>query len=218
MRVGGALLIRLLRYLLFAAAVSAVAIVVLRLLFPLPDISERVPSSSIPASEETFLGRAYFAAEEEHPGLTGVIPLAEGSDAIGSRLELAAAAEHSIDAQYYIWHDDVSGRLLLNALYEAAERGVRVRLLLDDNGVPGLDDTMAALNAHPNFEIRLFNPSTVRRPKILGFFYDFFRMNRRMHNKAFIVDGAADHSAPSRLSRPRADIQRPTQMLQSHPA
>ncbi len=80
--------------------------------------------------------------------------------------------------------------MLLEALLKATERGVRVRLLLDDNGVPGLDDFMAALNAQQGFEIRLFNPSTVRSPKLLGYTFDFFRMNRRMHNKSLIVDGA----------------------------
>ena len=113
-----------------------------------------------------------------------------GHDALASRLALIAAAEQSIDAQYYIWHDDTSGILVLDAMYQAAQRGVRVRLLLDDNGVPGLDSFMAALNAHENFEIRLFNPSTIRSPKLLGYTFDFFRMNRRMHNKSFVVDGA----------------------------
>jgi putative cardiolipin synthase len=119
------------------------------------------------------------------------VPLEHGHDALVSRLALIDAADHSIDAQYYIWHEDTSGLLLLDALLRAAQRGVRVRLLLDDNGVPGLDSVMAALNAQDNFEIRLFNPSTVRSPKILGYAIDFFRMNRRMHNKSLVVDGAA---------------------------
>ena len=80
--------------------------------------------------------------------------------------------------------------LLLEALDRAAKRGVRVRLLLDDNGVPGLDGFMAALNRDENFEIRLFNPSTIRSPKMAGYAIDFMRMNRRMHNKSMIADGA----------------------------
>ena len=74
-----------------------------------------------------------------HPGLSGVSALASGKDALASRLSLIETAQHSIDAQYYIWHDDLSGIILLDALDRAAKRGVRVRLLLDDNGVPGLD-------------------------------------------------------------------------------
>jgi putative cardiolipin synthase len=173
-----------------AAAVIATGIMVLRLILPLPDIAGRPSSTGLPADPSTRLGAALDAETRARPGKTGIAPLSDGNDALGSRLALAALAERSIDAQYYIWHDDVSGNLLLKALYDAAKRGVRVRLLLDDNGVPGLDSTIAALNALDNFEIRLFNPSTVRNPKFLGYAFDFFRMNRRMHNKSFIVDGA----------------------------
>ncbi|WP_315927654.1 phospholipase D family protein [Mesorhizobium sp. SP-1A] len=162
----------------------------LRLLFPVPDIAGRPLSAAISADTTGGLGRRMAQAASGHPGQSGVVPLERGHDALVSRLALIDAAEHSIDAQYYIWHDDTSGLLLLDALLRAAERGVRVRLLLDDNGVPGLDGIMAALDAQDNFEIRLFNPSTVRSPKILGYAFDFPRMNRRMHNKSLMIDGA----------------------------
>ena len=173
------------------AILLTVAVLIARLVFPLPDISNRAVARSLPASVETSLGARVAEGQAARPGQTGVFPLENGRDALASRLALIAAAERSIDAQYYIWHDDTSGILLLEALQHAAERGVRVRLLLDDNGVPGLDSYMAALNAQENFQIRLFNPSTVRQPKLLGYAFDFFRMNRRMHNKSLIVDGAA---------------------------
>lgn len=176
---------------LYLVAFLIVTIVALRVIFALPDVSDRAYSSSIPASADTTLGARMEQGASQNPGLSGVIPLADGQDALVSRLALADRAEHSIDAQYYIWHNDVSGILLLDALHRAAQRGVRVRLLLDDNGVPGLDGIMATLNAQENFEIRLFNPSTIRTPKLLGYSFDFFRMNRRMHNKSFLVDGAA---------------------------
>ncbi|MBB5723218.1 putative cardiolipin synthase [Loktanella ponticola] len=169
---------------------AAIAVFVARLAFPLPDISQRVASMALPASAATPLGRLMADGGVNHPDKSGVIPLRGGHDALASRLAVIAAAEQSIDAQYYIWHDDVSGILLLGALQDAAQRGVRVRLLLDDNGVPGLDDFMAALNAQDNFEIRLFNPSTVRSPRLAGYAFYFFRMNRRMHNKSLIADGA----------------------------
>lgn len=169
----------------------AICIVVARLVFRLPSLTDRHVSTAIPASKDTTFGRLLIEDERAHPGQSGVLPLASGHEALASRLLLAMRAESSIDAQYYIWHDDISGRLLFKALYDAAKRGVRVRLLLDDNGTSGLDATIAALNALDNFEIRLFNPSTVRHPKLAGYAFDFFRMNRRMHNKAFIVDGAA---------------------------
>lgn len=169
---------------------TVAAVVIARLLFPLPDISERSFSRATPASTATMLGSTVSDENAAYPGKSGVFRLFSGHDALASRLALIKAAEHSIDAQYYIWHDDISGILLLDALLKAAERGVRVRLLLDDNGVHGLDSFMAALNAQQNFEIRLFNPSTVRTPKIVGYTFDFFRMNRRMHNKSLIVDGS----------------------------
>ncbi|MBY5998488.1 MULTISPECIES: phospholipase D family protein [Alphaproteobacteria] len=182
---------RVILTLISIAIAATVAVIILRLLFPLPDISNRAPEKTIAVDPATPLGRLMAQGASSHPGKTGVLPLADGKDALASRLALIERAEVSIDAQYYIWHDDTSGILLLAALKEAADRGVRVRLLLDDNGVPGLDGYMAALNTLPNFDIRLFNPSTVRRPKLFGYTFDFFRMNRRMHNKALIADGAA---------------------------
>src|SRR5690606_33607887 len=119
---------------------------------------------------------------------SGIYPLLEGRDAFAARLLLARAAERSIDAQYYIWRNDLTGHLLFSALYDAAERGVRVRLLLDDNRTGGLDPLLAALDAHPNIEIRLFNPFTMRRLRLLQYVTDFSRVNRRMHNKSFTVD------------------------------
>lgn len=178
-------------FILAAIAVTVLAILIGRWLFPLPDLSSRPAQAALPADPATRLGQRVADDLARHPGQSGVIPLAGGHDALGSRLSLVATADRSIDAQYYIWHDDTSGRLLLKALYDAAARGVRVRLLLDDNGVPRLDQVMAALNAQPNFQIRLFNPSTVRKPKLAGYALDFMRMNRRMHNKSFIVDGQA---------------------------
>ncbi len=181
---------RLLRLVFKLIVIVAFAILIARFLFPLPDVSERAPSLAMPMSPSTTLGARVIEENSAHPGKSGVFPLRSGHDALASRLALIAAAEQSIDAQYYIWHDDTSGILLLDALYQAAKRGVRVRLLLDDNGVSGLDSFIATLNAHENFEIRLFNPSTIRSPKLLGYAFDFFRMNRRMHNKSIIVDGA----------------------------
>ena len=102
------------------------------------------------------------------------------------------AAERSIDAQYYIWNGDVSGRYLAKRLLLAADRGVRVRLLLDDINVAGRDAVIAALDRHQNIEIRIFNPFAARSGvrRWLGFLSDFQRLNRRMHNKTFVADGA----------------------------
>ena len=182
---------RFLRFLLVLVIVLAIAIVVLRLLNPLPDLEGRSNSTRIPVSSETKLGNALITATEAHPGQSGIWPLSDGREAYAARILLARNAEHSIDMQYYIWQTDTTGWILLDEMRKAAERGVRVRLLLDDNGVPGLDAELAALNAMPNVEVRLFNPFTLRDPKLLSYVFDFPRLNRRMHNKAMIVDGAA---------------------------
>ncbi|TCD15219.1 phospholipase D family protein [Oricola cellulosilytica] len=170
---------------------SVAAIVIARLMFPLPSVDDRQESAAIALSPETTLGGLVDAPARLQSGKSGMRAMADGGAAFASRLRLVAGAEASIDAQYYIWRDDTSGRLLLSALREAAERGVRVRLLLDDNGIAGLDPVLTALHALENFEVRIFNPSTIRRPKVAGYLIDFFRMNRRMHNKALIADGAA---------------------------
>lgn len=162
-----------------------------RLIFPVPTSDGRPDETAIPFDPATTLGPQAQAALAEHPGQSGVVPLPDGVSALHSRIALADGAERSLDVMYYIWHDDVAGLLLMDALRRAADRGVRVRLLLDDNGIHGLDPMLAALNAMPNFSIRIFNPSTVRSPKALGYLLYPLRMNRRMHNKAFIVDGAA---------------------------
>ena len=179
------------RALVALLVVASIAVMALRLLFPLPDTSARAFDGAAAPDPAAALVRATASRAAAEPGLSGVIPLPDGTDALASRLELIRRAERSVDAQYYIWHDDVSGMLLLGALRDAAMRGVRVRLLLDDNGVPGLDGHLSALNSLDGFEVRLFNPSTVRQPKLLGYTFDFFRMNRRMHNKSMLVDGAA---------------------------
>lgn len=124
-----------------------------------------------------------------HPGLSGIHPLSDGLDAFASRYLLMEKAAKTLDIQYYIWQNDMSGRLLFSAMLEAANRGVIVRLLLDDNNTPGLDDTLAQLNHHPNITVRLFNPFSFRTLRALGYLTDFARLNRRMHNKSFTADG-----------------------------
>ena len=128
---------------------------------------------------------------EAHPGLSGIVALPDGHDAFAARALLADAAEHTLDVRYYIWHNDMSGTLLYSALRRAADRDVQVRLLLDDNNTTGLDPVLAALDAHPNIEVRLFNPFRARRWRLLGYLTDFKRLNRRMHNKSFTADNNA---------------------------
>lgn len=136
------------------------------------------------------LALATSGAVGAHPDLSGVSLLDDAHDAFAARMQLAQTAERTLDLQYYIWHGDRSGTLMLEAIHQAAERGVAVRLLLDDNGISGLDTILAALDRHPNIAVRLFNPFRIRFPKAIGFVFDFHRLNRRMHNKSFTADRA----------------------------
>ena len=178
------------RALLVLIPLVLLGLLALRLLHPLPDAAQRQSSGAIPASDRTALGAAILPLASAHPGTSGIYPLGNGVDAFAARVALARAAEASIDAQYYIWADDLTGIRLLAELQDAANRGVRVRLLVDDNGTPALDQELVALDALPTAEVRYFNPFMMRSPRVLNYAFDFFRLNRRMHNKSFTVDGA----------------------------
>ena len=159
----------------------------------LPPLESRGASQALApdVARDTALGRAIAPLAAQHPGKSGIHPLSDAHDAFAARMMLVRAAQRSLDVQYYIWHDDMTGTMLLEALHAAADRGVRVRLLLDDNGTAGLDTVLAALDAHSNIEVRLYNPFVVRWPKPIGYLTDFRRLNRRMHNKSLTADNQA---------------------------
>ncbi len=156
-----------------------------------PVLADRTHSMTLQDTSDTRLGKAALSLVRAHPGKSGVFALSDGRDAFAARVLLADASERSLDIQYYIWNGDKTGTLMFEALRRAADRGVRVRLLLDDNGTAGLDTVLAALDAHPNIEVRLFNPFLHRRWRAVGFLTDFWRLNRRMHNKSFTADNQA---------------------------
>jgi len=144
-------------------------------------------------SSHTSLGQIFPSTSIPHPKQSGFLLLNTGQDALLKRFTLLGAAEQAIDLQYYIWNSDKSGRLLAQQLLTAADRGVHVRLLLDDFSIGGRDDLLLIMDAHPNIEIRIYNPNASRKGKIrktLGFISEFGRLNQRMHNKSFIVDGS----------------------------
>src|ERR1700730_1546120 len=157
----------------------------------LPSLENRRPSTALFDTGDTRLGRAISPLVDAHPGVSGIYPLPDARDAFAARALLAQGAERTLDVQYYIWRNDMSGTLLFEALRSAADRGVRVRLLLDDNDTSGLDTLLASLASHSNIEVRLFNPFVVREPRWIGYVTDFFRLNRRMHNKSFTADNQA---------------------------
>jgi len=147
--------------------------------------------ASLPPAPGGALATRFEPLVRAHPKLSGFVPLEDGRDAFAARLWMVDRAERSLDVQCYIWRADRSGRWLLAKLVEAADRGVRVRLLLDDNNASGeLDALLAAVDAHERIEVRMFNPYASRglgRPFELA--ADFKRLNRRMHNKTFSADG-----------------------------
>ncbi|MCA0920490.1 phospholipase D-like domain-containing protein [Pseudooceanicola nanhaiensis] len=120
---------------------------------------------------------------------TRVVQLVEGNDALGARLSMIARARHRIDIQTFLVRPDMAGALVSLALIEAADRGVAVRLLVDDAMTTTRDSQLAFLSSHPRISVRVFNPLGVRSSKALSYMMDFPRVNRRMHNKTFIVDG-----------------------------
>ena len=151
----------------------------------------RTVSTAFEDHASTRLGQFFGPAADKHPGLSGFSLLSHGRDAFIVRLALADLAERSLDMQYFSWDGDTTGRIIVDSVMKAADRGVRARLLVDDAFFKSSDAVKAALDAHPNVEIRLFNPLTNRRWSILDFILDFGRVNRRMHNKLMVADNAA---------------------------
>ena len=155
-----------------------------------PSRYEKTTSYTLINDEPTRLDQ-YFEREVASHSLikeTGFYPLDKGHDALLARLAIIETAQSSIDVQYYIFRDDTAGNLIAWRLFEAAERGVRVRLLLDD--MQNYDDNdLVRFSSHPNIEVRMFNPHHLRTARGLAMLSDFERLNHRMHNKSLTVDG-----------------------------
>lgn len=144
------------------------------------------------AGVETALDHLVAPLTAAHPDESGIALLADNIDAFAVRALTARHAGRSLDLQCYMWRNDLTGRLMINEVVQAADRGVRVRLLLDDLNTRGHDRFLLALDRHPNIEIRLFNPSVMREGPIrrgLELMLRAVSINRRMHNKAWIADG-----------------------------
>ena len=161
----------------------------------LPQVNRTaIASEAIPLSRATTLGRI-AASYRPAPDQSGFRLMPLGSYSLDTRVQLARRAEASLDVQYYHLHNDESGRWLLRALRDAALRGVRVRLLIDDFYTSGEDELFLALAAHPNVEVRIFNPFCCLRAqgqltRFAAQIGDLKRVNHRMHNKLFVADGA----------------------------
>lgn len=156
----------------------------------LPENYPRTPSIAYKNYKSTQMGRLFEKEAVKHPGKSGFKLIPYGQDAFTARIAMARLAQKSLDLQYYLWHSDSVGLLLANEALKAADRGVKVRILLDDIEQSGRDDIVAAMDAHPNIQIRIFNPFTHRNSPLLDFIGNFDRVNHRMHNKTIVIDNA----------------------------
>ncbi len=150
----------------------------------------RESSQAIPVSGETALGDFALQWRQQHGDKGGFVGLPRGGDALGIRLRMLELAQDSIDAQYFILKKDRAGALFASGLLAAADRGVRVRLLVDDIFSPGVDEAFSLLASHPNIHVRLFNPLPRQSVRYLGLVTECKRTNRRMHNKSLTVDAS----------------------------
>ena len=159
----------------------------------LPHTGHGPPSMALPADANSALARLAAQASPD-PELSGFRLMPSGPFALDARLELIRRAERSLDVQYYQIENDETGRFLLRQLRDAASRGVRVRLLIDDLYTAGDEALWLGLAVHAGIEVRLFNPFTAGRAhlatRLLGALFDFERVNRRMHNKLLVADNA----------------------------
>ncbi|MEB0043837.1 MULTISPECIES: phospholipase D family protein [unclassified Pseudomonas] len=153
----------------------------------------RHPSQALPAMNSAF-GRSIQAQAAPYQGRSGFRLLSNSTEAFMARAELIRHAQTSLDLQYYIVHDGISTRMLVDELLKAADRGVRVRILLDDTTSDGLDQIIATLAAHPQIQIRLFNPLHLGRStgvtRNMGRLLNLSLQHRRMHNKLWLADNS----------------------------
>jgi putative cardiolipin synthase len=173
-----------------AWALLAVPLVVAVGCATLPTDYKRIESTAFVVHDSTPLGKDIAELAAQHPNQSGFKLVTKGRDAFTARVALADLAQKTIDIQYFLWEPDATGRLLSEHLLRAADRGVRVRILLDDVNLKRRDRSLAAFDVHPNIEIRIFNPFATRDSHLTGFIVDFNRVNHRMHNKLMVMDNA----------------------------
>lgn len=152
------------------------------------NLPERRESTAVIDTVDTALGRLAADWLASNDAANGVARLDDGALALDVRLRLIELAESTIDIQSYLVRDDLSGNLIMMALIGAAERGVRVRLLMDDALTQPVDPGLLAVAGHQNIEVRVFNPFPRHRSRFVSFIANFNLLNRRMHNKSFTVD------------------------------
>lgn len=171
--------------------VACVGLLVLTACASIPRDFEQAPSRSWQDPKHTPLGEFFGDYAPDDPTLSGVLLLANSRQAFNARFGFASLAEKTLDLQYYLWKGDLTGQLLLYRALDAADRGVQVRILIDDIYHSGRDTIYMTLDTHPTMEIRVYNPMGSRGTgKMANYVYHKGTLNHRMHNKIFLVDGA----------------------------
>jgi putative cardiolipin synthase len=188
-------------HLLFALAVALLAGCA-----SLPTDYPRTSSTAMQDHESTPIGRRVAELAAQHPGNSAFRIIRYGRPAFTARVALADLAQKTLDVQYFLWEVDATGRNLVDRLVRAADRGVRVRILVDDVNLKDRDARIAALDAHPNVEVRLFNPFAHRGSKLIGFLTDFGRVNHRMHNKLMVMDNTVAIVGGRNMSDPYFEV------------
>ncbi len=157
----------------------------------LPPNTENPETFTLENTSDTRMGKAYKDLKKSHSDESGFLLLGNGVDAFTARAVLAQLADRTIDAQYYMIHNDMTGLLFADQLIKAADRGIRVRLLIDDMDLQHRDQGLSTLAAHPNIDVRVFNPFSRETSRVIQFLTRFGSVTRRMHNKSFTVDNQA---------------------------
>ncbi len=154
--------------------------------------TDKAESRTFDQPETTYLGKAARSIAADRRGESGFLLMDRGRDALAWRMILADAAEQSIDAQYFLWKDDAAGKVMMQRLLAAADRGVRVRVLIDDSMTESDPHYLALFGAHPEVELRLYKPFGPKHKSLVMRWIDYVAdlsvLNRRMHNKLFVVD------------------------------
>ncbi|MBW1819435.1 MAG: phospholipase D family protein, partial [Deltaproteobacteria bacterium] len=179
------------RHYVSTLCLNALALVFINGCATLPTNVDRPVSRAYTDTDDTVFGKIRRDEMLAHPGKSGFLLLGDGLDAFVARAILAQGAEKSLDAQYYLFHDDLVGALFIDLLLKAADRGVRVRLLVDDMALEGRDVGAAALDSHPNMEVRIFNPFSRKVGRLSQYVTRYGSVTRRMHNKSFTADNQA---------------------------
>jgi putative cardiolipin synthase len=177
----------------FKSVASMALVLLLAACSTLKNDFDKPHSEALPPAVDTPSAQYIDAEKTKHDAdQSGFRLLTLSTNALMSRIALADKAEHSLDLQYFVFRDDDTGRLVAQHLLKAADRGVRVRLLLDDTTMDDTANMFDALDAHENIEVRVFNPFNTHDPSPLSkaaqMLFEFRRLNRRMHNKSFIAD------------------------------